>query len=105
MTRPEKGLPLNSTSGGTMAGLDEKTTGNDERLDNRDARKGDVLGLGGLEVPKVSDPSDYEPESTNQRPESPRVGNVLGLAENGDELTAGGDTAAIDKRRRVLDAD
>ena len=73
-----------------MARSDEQKPANDENVDpvSDEARKGDVLGLSGSEVPKIPDPSsEYDPESIAQRPESARVGDMLGLAEKSEELT------------------
>jgi hypothetical protein len=75
---------------GTMARLDEQQPVNDENVEpvSDEPRKGDVLGLSGAEVPKTPDPSsEYDPESIAQRPESARVGDMLGLAEKSEELT------------------
>jgi hypothetical protein len=74
--------------GGTMARLDEQKPVNDENVEpvTEEPRKGDVLGLSGSEVPKTPDPSrEYDPESIAQRPESARVGDMLGLAETSEE--------------------
>jgi hypothetical protein len=71
-----------------MARSDEQKPVNDENVEpvSDEARKGDVLGLSGSEVPKTPDPSsEYDPESIAQRPESARVGDMLGLAEKSEE--------------------
>ena len=71
-----------------MARLDEQKPVDDENVEpvSDEARKGDVLGLSGSEVPKTPDPSsDYDPESIAQRPESGRVGEMLGLAGTSEE--------------------
>ena len=73
-----------------MARSDEQKPVNDENVEpvSDEPRKGDVLGLSGSEVPKTPDPSsEYDPESIAQRPESARVGDMLGLAEKSEELT------------------
>ena len=72
-----------------MARSDEQKPVNDENVEpvSDEARKGDVLGLSGPEVPKTPDSSsEYDPESIAQRPESARVGDMLGLAEKSEEL-------------------
>jgi hypothetical protein len=49
-------------------------------------------------VPKTPDPSaEYDPESITQRPESARVGDILGLAEKSEELTQNAGATSIDK--------
>jgi hypothetical protein len=71
-----------------MARSDEQKPVNDENVEpvSDEARKGDVLGLSGSEVPKTPDPSsDYDPESIAQRPESARVGDMLGLAGTSED--------------------
>ena len=71
-----------------MARSDEQKPVDDENVEpvSDEARKGDVLGLSGSEVPKTPDPSsDYDPESIAQHPESARVGDMLGLAEKTEE--------------------
>ena len=71
-----------------MARVDEQKPVNDENVEavTEELRKGDVLGLSGSEVPKTPDPStEYDPESIAQRPESARVGDMLGLAETSEE--------------------
>jgi hypothetical protein len=71
-----------------MARVDERKPVNDENVEavTEELRKGDVLGLSGSEVPKTPDPStEYDPESIAQRPESARVGDMLGLAETSEE--------------------
>jgi hypothetical protein len=85
---------------GTMARLDEQKPVNDENVEpvSDEPRKGDVLGLSGSDVPKTPDPSaEYDPESITHRPESARVGDVLGLAEKSEELTQNADATGIDK--------
>ena len=82
-----------------MARSDEQKPVNDENVEpiTDEPRKGDVLGLSGSEVPKILDPSsEYDPESIAQRPESARVGDMLGLAEKSEELTQNAG-ASIDK--------
>ena len=71
-----------------MTRVDERKPVNDENVEaaTEEPRKGDVLGLSGSEVPKTADPStEYDPESIAQRPESARVGDMLGLAERSEE--------------------
>jgi len=71
-----------------MARVDERKPVNDESVEavTEEPRKGDVLGLSGSEVPKTPDLSrEYDPESIAQRPESARVGDMLGLAETNEE--------------------
>jgi hypothetical protein len=73
-----------------MARFDEQKPVNDENVEpvSDEPRKGDVLGLSGSDVPKAPDPSaESDPESIAQRPESARVGDILGLAEKSEELT------------------
>jgi hypothetical protein len=73
-----------------MVRLDEQKPVNDENVEppSEEPRKGDVLGLSGSEVPRTPDPStEYDPESIAQRPESARIGDMLGLAEKSEELT------------------
>ena len=56
-----------------MARLNEQKPVNDENVEpvSDEARKGDVLGLSGSDVPKTPDPSaESDPESITQRPES-----------------------------------
>ena len=70
-----------------MSRLDEQTV-NDTNIEptTDEPRKGDVLGLSGSEIPKAPDPStEYNPESTAQRPGSARLGDMLGLAEKSEE--------------------
>jgi len=71
-----------------MARLDEQQRVNDENVQalNDEPRKGDVLGLSGLDVPKTPDPStEYDPDAIAQRPESQRIGDMLGLAEKSED--------------------
>jgi hypothetical protein len=80
-----------------MARLDEQKPVTEKNVEpvSDEPRKGDVLGLSGSEVPKTPDPStEYDPESIAQRPESARVGDMLGLAEKSEGLTP---NAGIDK--------
>ena len=83
-----------------MARFDEEKPVNDENVEpvSDEPRKGDVLGLSGSDVPKAPDPAaESDPESMAQRPESARVGDVLGLAEKSEELTQNADATGIDK--------
>jgi hypothetical protein len=84
-----------------MARLDEQKPVSDENTEpvSDEPRKGDVLGLSGSEVPKTSeDPStESDSESTTQRPERARVGDMLGLAEQSEELTQNAGATGIDK--------
>ena len=83
-----------------MARSDEQKPVNAENVEpvSDEARKGDVLGLSGSEVPKIPDPSsEYDPESIAQRPESARVGDMLGLAEKSEDLTQNAGATRIDK--------
>ena len=83
-----------------MARFDEQKPVNDENVEpvSDEPRKGDVLGLSGSDVPKAPDPSaESDPESIAQRPESARVGDVLGLAEKSEELTQNAGATGIDK--------
>ena len=85
-----------------MARSDEQKPVNAENVEpvSDEARKGDVLGLSGSEVPKTPDPSsDYDPESIAQRPESARVGDMLGLAEKSEELAEKSEEADLERRR------
>jgi hypothetical protein len=73
-----------------MARLDEQqpVNGKDFEPLSDEPRKGDVLGLSGLEVSKASDLSTaYDSESTTQPPERTRLGDMLGLAEKSEEQT------------------
>lgn len=91
-----------------MARSDEQKPVNDKTVEpvSDEPRKGDVLGLSGLEVPKTPDPStEYDPESIAQRPESARVGDMLGLAEKSEELTPNAGATRIDKGSRGSGAD
>ena len=83
-----------------MARLDEQQAVNDKKVEpmSDEPRKGDVLGLSGSEVPKTPDPStEYDPESIAQRPESARVGDMLGLAEKSEELSPNAGATATDE--------
>ena len=83
-----------------MARLDEQKPVNDKNVEpvSDESRKGDVLGLSGSDVPKTPDPSaESDSESITQRPESARVGDVLGLAEKSEELTQNAGATAIAK--------
>ena len=83
-----------------MARFDEQKPVNDENVEpvSDEPRKGDVLGLSGSDVPKAPDPSaKSDPESIAQRPESARVGDILGLAEKSEELTQNVGATGIDK--------
>ena len=85
-----------------MARSDEQKPVNDENVEpvSDEARKGDVLGLSGSEVPKIPDPSsEYDPESIAQRPESARVGDMLGLAEKSEELAEKREETNPERRR------
>jgi hypothetical protein len=85
-----------------MARSDEQKPVNDENVEpvSDQARKGDVLGLSGSEVPKTPDPSsEYDPESIAQRPESARVGDMLGLAEKSEELAEKSEGTDPERRR------
>jgi hypothetical protein len=91
-----------------MARLDEQKPVNDENVEpvSDEARKGDVLGLSGSDVPKTPDLSaEYDPESITQRPESARVGEVLGLAPKSEDPTQNTDTTGLEKGGRRSDAD
>jgi hypothetical protein len=91
-----------------MARLDEQEPVNDENVEpvSDEPRKGDVLGLSGSDVPKTPDASaEYDPESITQRPESARVGDILGLAEKSEELTQNAAATGIDKERGGSGAD
>jgi hypothetical protein len=93
---------------GTMAHLDEQKPINDENVEpvSDEPRKGDVLGLSGSDVPKTPDPSaEYDPESITQRPESTRVGDILGLAEKSEEPTQNAGGTGIDEGRGGSGAD
>jgi hypothetical protein len=84
-----------------MARLDEQKPVTDENVEpvSDEPRKGDVLGLSGSEVPKTpEDPStESDSESTTQPPERARVGDMLGLAEQSEELTQNAGATGIDK--------
>ena len=83
-----------------MARLDEQKLVDDENVEpvSDEPRKGDVLGLSGSDVPKTPDPSaEYDPESITQRPESARVGDILGLVEKSEELTQNAGATGIEK--------
>ena len=83
-----------------MARLDEQKPVSEESVEpvSDEPRKGDVLGLSGSDVPKTPDPSaESDPESINQRPETARVGGVLGLAEKNEELTQNAGATGIAK--------
>ena len=83
-----------------MARFDEQKPVNDENVEpvSDEPRKGDVLGLSGSDVPKAPDPSaESDPETIAQRPESARVGDILGLAEKSEELTQNAGATGIDK--------
>jgi hypothetical protein len=91
-----------------MARLDEQKPVNDQNVEpvSDEPRKGDVLGLSGSEVPKTPDPSsEFDPESIAQRPESARVGDMLGLAERSEDLTQNAGATRIDKGRGGSGAD
>ncbi len=91
-----------------MARLDEQKTVNDENVEpvSDEARKGDVLGLSGSDVPKTPDPSaESDPESITQRPEIARVGDILGLAETSEELTQNAGATGTDQRSGGSGAD
>jgi len=86
-----------------MARLDEQQPVNDANVEpvNDESRKGDVLGLSGSEVPKTPDPStEYDPDSIAQRPESARIGDMLGLAEKSEEPTPNAPATDVDKASR-----
>jgi hypothetical protein len=86
-----------------MARSDEQHPVNDKSVElmSDEPRKGDVLGLSGSEVPKTPDPStEYDPESIAQRPESARIGDMLGLAEKNEELTPNADAPEADRDQR-----
>jgi hypothetical protein len=92
---------------GIMARLDEQPV-NDENVEpvSDEARKGDVLGLSGSDVPKTPDPSaESDPESITQRPESARVGDILGLAEKSEELTQSAGPTGTEQRSGGSGAD
>ena len=91
-----------------MARLDEQKPVNDENVEpvSDEPRKGDVLGLSGSDVPKTPDPSaESDPESITQRPESARVGDILGLAETSEELTQNAGATGTDQRSGGSGAD
>jgi hypothetical protein len=83
-----------------MDPLDEQKPVSDENVEpvSDEPRKGDVLGLSGSEVPKTpEDPStEYDPESVTRGRERARAGDMLGLAEQGDEPTRNA-ASGIDK--------
>jgi hypothetical protein len=86
-----------------MARSDEQQPVNDKSVElmSDEPRKGDVLGLSGSEVPKTPDPStEYDPESIAQRPETARIGDMLGLAEKSEELTPNADAPEADRDER-----
>ena len=83
-----------------MARLNEQKPVNDENVEpvSDEARKGDVLGLSGSDVPKTPDPSaESDPESITQLPESARLGAILGLTEKSEELTPNAGATGTDK--------
>ena len=83
-----------------MARLDEQKPVNDQNVQpvSDEARKGDILGLSGSDVPKTPDPSaESDPELITQRPESARVGDILGLAEKSEELTPNASATGTDQ--------
>jgi hypothetical protein len=83
-----------------MARVDEQKPVNDESVEpvSDEPRKGDVLGLSGSDVPNAPDPSaGSAPETIAQRPESGRVGDILGLTEKSEEVTQ--NTGAIGSDR------
>ena len=83
-----------------MARLDEQKPVNDENVEpvSDEARKGDVLGLSGSDVPKTPDPSaESDPESITQLPESARLGAILGLTEKSEELTPNAGATGTDQ--------
>jgi hypothetical protein len=83
-----------------MARLDEQKPVNDENVEpvSDEARKGDVLGLSGSDVPKTDPSAESDPESSTQRPESARVGDILGLAEKSEELTQNAGATGTDQK-------
>ena len=83
-----------------MARFDEQKPVNDESVEpvSDEPRKGDVLGLSGSDVPKAPDPSaESDHEIIVQRPESARVGDILGLTEKSEELTQNAGATGMDK--------
>ncbi len=83
-----------------MARFDEQKPVNDENVEpiSDEPRKGDVLGLSGSDVPNAPDPSaGSDPETLAQRPESGRVGDILGLTEKSEELTQNAGATGNDK--------
>jgi hypothetical protein len=83
-----------------MARFDEQKPVNDENVEpiRDEPRKGDVLGLSGSDVPNAPDPSAASDlETIAQRPESGRVGNILGLTES-EELPQNPSATGTDKK-------